>query len=298
VSLQLGTDEPFISGKFGNHDVLYSTISWAGPQTPISPLSDPKTVFDRMFAGTDTELTEAQIEARRELRKSLLDSVLDRTTALEAKLNPADKIKLDQFTTGVRELEVRIDQLAELQCPTPAEPPSSPGYAEKVQLMIDLMVVALQCDYTRLATFMTGASTSYTVYGFLGHSMDHHTLSHNWSFDNTAARQLKEVYGWQVEQWVSLCTKLAAVETDDGDLLRHTTVHMVSEFGESNLHWAEPLTILLAGGEAAGFLQGRHRRYDNTPHSNLWNGILEFLGVDPTGYGSTSNGTIDLSQEA
>ena len=293
-SLQLGTGEPYIQG-FGNGDVLYRTISWSGPATPISPLTDPKTVFDRMFAGSDSDLTEAEIEARRNLRRSLLDSVLERTKALEARLNPADKAKLDQFTTGVRELEVRIDQLANLECPTPPEPSTNPGYQENIAAMTDLMVVALQCDYTRLLTFMTGASTALTVHNFLGHNTDHHSLSHNWSFDTTAANQLREVYAWQVGQFVNLCDKLSQVPTEEGDLLSSTQVYFMSEFGESNLHWAEPLTFLLAGGEAGGVVQGHHRVFNNVPHSNLWRQTLDFLGCDPEGYGTTSTGSVDLT---
>lgn len=294
-SLQLGTGEPYLSGSGGNIDVLYRTLSWSGPATPLSPLSDPKTVFDRMFAGSDPELTEAEIEQRRELRKSLLDSVLDRTTALSGRLNTEDRTKLDQFTTGVRDLEVRIDQLAGLECPTPTEPSTSPGYVENVATMIDMMVVAFQCDYTRLITFLTGASTSYTVYDFLGHNLDHHTLSHNWAYDNGDANRLQEIYNWQVAQWVTLCTKLAAIPAGDGDLLSNTAVNMVSEFGESNFHLADPMTVLLAGGEAGGIMQGQHRRERNVPHSNLWVSELEFLGVDPVGYGTTSTGAIELS---
>lgn len=293
-SLQLGTDEPYLSAG-GNIDILYRSLSWSSPTTPLASLDDPKTVFDRMFAGTDTTLTEAEIETRRELRKSLLDSVLDRTNGLKAKLNTTDKEKLDQFTTGIRDLENRIDALAALECPTPATPSSSPGFQEKVSAMTDLMVVALQCDYTRLITFMTGISTSTTVYGFLGHGLDHHSLSHNWAYNTGDANRLQEVYNWQVARWVDLCTKLSQVATEDGDLLSHTAAHFVSEFGESNLHQAEPLTVLLAGGEAGGIAQGQHRVYPNTPHSNLWMSILDFLQVDGTGFGTTSTGSVDLS---
>ncbi|MEZ4235023.1 MAG: DUF1552 domain-containing protein [Myxococcota bacterium] len=292
-SLQLGTDEPYISGG-GNVDVLYRTLSWAGPSTPISPLTDPKTVFQRMFGGTSSDLTAQEIEIRATLRKSLLDSVLDRTKALDARLNPADKAKLDQYTTGVRELELRLDQLEGLSCPEPGEPDASPGYQQKIALMTDLMVVALQCDFTRLVTFLTGASTALTTYNWLGHSNDHHTLSHNWSFSNTAARDLQQVYDWQVQRYVELCTKLADIPTEDGDLLSSTQVILLSEFGESNLHQAEPLTFLLAGGEAGDIVQGQHRAFPNQPHSNLWLSVLEHLQCDPQGYGTTTTGPLDL----
>lgn len=295
-SLQLSLDEPYLSGgSFGNLDVLYRTLSYASPTTPVAALGDPKTVFDRMFAGTDTTLTEEQIAARRALRKSVLDSVLDRTNALSAKASATDRLKLDQFTTGVRELEQRIDQLATMSCPTPTEPSVNPGYQERIYTMIDLMVVALQCDYTRVLTFMAGSTTCTTVYDFLGISQDHHTLSHNWAYDDAAAADLKTIYNYQVAQFTELLTKLQAIETDTGDLLSATTCSFVTEFGESNFHQADPVTYLLAGGEDSGIVQGRHRRFANAPHSNLWLNVLQHMDVDATGWGSTWTGAFDLS---
>jgi Protein of unknown function (DUF1552) len=298
-SLQLGTDETYISaGSASNTDIYYRTLSFSAPSIPLASLGDPKTVFDRMFAGSDPELTQAEIDARRELRKSLLDSVLARTSSLEQRLNHEDKLKLDQFTSGVRDLEVQIDALADLVCPTPEEPGTGLGYQAKVEAMTDLMVVALQCDFTRLITFMAGASTATTVYSFLqGVSQDHHSLSHNWAFDQDAETQLKSVYNYQVARFVDLATKLSQIDTGDGgDMLSSTMCYFVSEFGESNVHAAYPITYLLAGGEAGGVVQGKHRRFAaNTPHSNAWISTLDHLGVDPTGWGTTHTGPLDLT---
>lgn len=225
-SMQLGMDQPWIESG-GNYNTYYTTLSWANGQTPLAQLTDPKTVFDRMFAGSDPALTEEDIERRNGLRKSLLDSLADRTAALQGRLSSADKIKLDQFTTGVRELETRIDALAALECPQPLEPGSSPGFVEAMGLMTDLMVVAFQCDYTRLFTFMTGASTSLTIYDFLDITTDHHTLSHNQAADDVAKQQLMTIMNWQSSMWTSLCQKLAAVPEEGGDLLSSTMVNMI-----------------------------------------------------------------------
>jgi hypothetical protein len=294
ASMQLGMDEPWIDSG-GNYNTYYTTLSWANGSTPLAQLTDPKTVFDRMFAGSDPALTQEDIDRRNGLRKSLLDSVAERTAALNLRLSAADKIKLDQFTTGVRELETRIDALAALECPTPLEPGQSPQFTEAMSLMIDLMVVAYQCDYTRLFTFMTGASTSLTKYEFLDITTDHHTLSHNQAADDVAKQQLMTIMNWQVSQWTSLCQKLADVQEEGGDLLSNTMVNMISEFGESNSHLAEPIVMLVAGGESAGILQGQHRAYGGAPHSNLWWTELEFMDVDPTGFGENANRAFDLT---
>jgi Protein of unknown function (DUF1552) len=297
-SLQLGTDESYISGGTNsNTDIYYRTLSFASPTVPLTALGDPKTVFDRMFAGADATMTAEEIVARRELRTSLLDSVLDRTGALEKRLNYDDKIKLDQFTSGVRDLETQIEALSQIVCPTPDEPGSNLGFQAKIEAMTDLMVVALQCDFTRIATFMAGASTATTVYNFLpGITLDHHTLSHSWASSADAEADLKTVYNYQVARFADLMTKLQAVDTGDGgDLLSSTLCFFISEFGESNQHQAHPVTYLMGGGEASGIVQGKHRRYgDDTPHSNAWISALEHLDVDATGWGTTHTGPLDL----
>lgn len=293
-SLQLGTGEPPISA-FGNIGVYYSTLSWAGPQTPISPLVDPKTTFDRMFAGSDPVATEVELERRATLRRSVLDAVLERTDRLQTRLDAADRAKLDQFTTGVRELELRIQAIEEIECPVPAEPGSNPGFAEKVAAFVDLMVVALQCDYTRVLTFMGGPSTAMTTFPFLGISTDHHSLSHNQAYSDAARADLLAIQQWYVSQYATLCDKLAQVPTADGDLLSTSLVSLVSEFAESNSHVANPSSFLVAGGEAGGVLQGRHRRHPGTPHGNLLRSMLDFVGVDPSGFGETATGTLDLT---
>lgn len=297
-SLQLGTDEPYISGSAtSNTDIYYRTLSFAAPQLPLAALGDPKTVFDRMFAGVDASLTEAEIEARRELRTSLLDSVLERTNALHKRLNAEDKLKLDQFTSGIRDLELQIDALAAVQCDAPAEPGQSLGFQATIAAMTDLMVTALQCDFTRIITFMAGASTSLTRYDFLaGVTSDHHNLSHSWANNEDAENDLKSIYNYQVARFTDLMLALQDVDTGDGgDLLSNTLCFFISEFGESNQHHAHPITYLMGGGEASGIVQGKHRRFDaNTPHSNAWVSALDFLGVDPGGWGTTHTGPLDL----
>jgi hypothetical protein len=121
---RLGPVTPFPSMQLGtpatcaNCTPYFVTLSWGEGSTPMAPLNDAKTVFDRMFAGYDPTLTEADIARRTTLRKSVLDGVLDRANALHTKLNWQDQAKLDQYLTGVRDLETRIDALAGVECAT------------------------------------------------------------------------------------------------------------------------------------------------------------------------------------
>jgi hypothetical protein len=294
-SMQLASGEPFIEG-IGNTSIYYSTISWASQSTPLANLTSPRVLFDRMFGGSDPALTEEERAKRLELRTSVLDVVLERSNQLASRLSAADRAKLDQYQTGVRELEGRIQQLDDLQCEQPPEPGNNPGYAETVSLMSDLMAVAFECDMTRVITWMSGYSTSETVYDFLGVTTSHHNLSHDWAYSNSAKQDLLKVQQWQVQMYTGLLERLAAKpDGQGGDLLSHTAVVLCSEFGDSNMHVAEPVPFLLAGGEAAGWAQGQHRAAGGAPHSNLMRTLSDFMGVDATAWAQTSTGTLDLS---
>jgi hypothetical protein len=293
-SLVLGTDEPSISGG-SNSEIYDSTISWAGPQTPVAPIISPRGLFDRMFAGTDPLATAEEIDRRARLRTSVLDAVAERTTALSSRLDATDRAKLDQFATGVRELELRIDQLGTMECPQPAEPEEGLDFAARVTAMNDLMVLALQCDHTRFVSYMLGPSSSYTSYSFIGVTADSHTLSHGWATSASQRADLTRIQNWQVAQWTDLCTKLAAVPEDGGDLLSNTMVMLITEFGDSNLHIGHPVPMLVAGGEAGGIAQGQHRLYTNRPHVDLLAANLEFAGVASGGFGRYLTEPLDLS---
>jgi hypothetical protein len=265
-----------------------------------------------MFAGADPTLSEADVARRTELRKSLLDGVLDRANALRTKLGGEDQLKLDQYLTGVRDLEARIDALAAVACTVPAEPATNVGFVESVDLMTQLMVTALACDYTRVITFMLAPSGTSIVYDFLdGVYVDHHTLSHYGapSADSPipdAHDQLMACKGWEIGKYAALVSALQAVPASNGnDLLSNTMVTLVSEFNESNLHIAADnvdagidygCTYYVCGGEADGIVHGTHRSYPpGTPHSNLWRRELDFVGVDSACFGENATGSLDLS---
>ncbi|HHO52328.1 MAG TPA: DUF1552 domain-containing protein [Deltaproteobacteria bacterium] len=294
-SMQLGLDEPWVVAGFGNYDIYYKHISWASATTPLANVTSPRLAFDRMFAGSDPAESAASATRRLQRRTSVLDSVLQRANALQGRLASDDRQKLDQYTTGVRELEQRIVALEELSCPVPGVPGDDPAFPARLEAMADLAVVALQCDYTRVITFMTGTSTSETVYRWLGHSTNHHDLSHDYAYYADAERQLAEVYAWHMQQLAAMIAAMAAIPEEGGDLLSNTAITMLGEFGDSNYHTATPSAWILAGGEAGGIRQGVTRAGVDAPHSNYLRAMLEFVGADSSGFGDNATGTLDLS---
>ncbi|MEO0605700.1 MAG: DUF1552 domain-containing protein, partial [Myxococcota bacterium] len=181
-SLQLAVDAPGLFNS--NEGILSSRVSWADVEVPLAPTLNPKATFDQLFQGTDLSLSAQEAERRRRLRHSVLDAVKERVTGLEPRLSTADRVRLDQYATGLRELEQRIDLLSARQCEAgELRIPDDVAYMEAVALMAELQRLAFACDLTRVITFMFGPSASDITLPELGITSGSHQLSHAWSYN-------------------------------------------------------------------------------------------------------------------
>lgn len=268
-SLQLGLDEPGMhSGGVGHR--YASTISWGDRSRPLPKLTEPRRLFERMFGRA---------------RESVLDALPDRLRGLDRGLASEDRVTLERYLTRLREVERSLDALDR-----PADP--SHRFASSVRAMADLVVLALASDHSRIVTFMVGPSAARTVYRHLGHTVDHHTLSH--SRIEEGARLLAEVQRWHMEQLARTLRQLEAIPEGEGDLLANTAFTVLSEFGDPITHDARGMTWLLAGGEAGGFRPGRTIAADR-PHSDHHRAILQFMGVPPGRFGQHGSAPLDFA---
>ena len=145
--------------------------------------SNPRMAFERLFGADDVPL-DAEARARRARdRRSILDLVSDRTRSLQGELGPADRRKLDEYLTGVREIERQIERAEQdgRDVAPPFEKPSGipADFADYVKLMFDLQVAAFQADLTRVSTFMIGREGSLQSYPEIGVPDSHHPLTHH-----------------------------------------------------------------------------------------------------------------------
>jgi hypothetical protein len=286
ASLQLGTDGGSNAGGCdGGYSCAYTrNISWAGKGQPMQKMIVPRSVFDLMFAGYDPEATEEERARRLAYDKSVLDAVLDDATRLESKLGASDKAKLDQYMTGVRELEIRLGE-AEPACAAVSRPPTGLDFPTKVRHMLDLMAIAVQCDLTRVITFMMGNSISGQAFPWIGVPDAHHALSHHQK-DPSKLAKLELIDRWEVEQMVYLARKLDAMDDGDGaTVLDNSFLYFSSEVADGNSHDNYNLPILLAGRAGSTITSGRHVQYGDGRLSNLYISMLHHLGVSVDTFG-------------
>jgi hypothetical protein len=284
-SLQLGVEGGTSTGDCDSgYSCAYArNISWSGPSTPLPKMTNPRLVFNRMFSGLDP-LASAEEQARRLTnRRSILDAVREDATRLQTQLAATDRAKLDEYLTGVRALEVRLDgtSTSAPACTLPTTPPSDEGaYADYVRAMVDLSVLSFQCDQTRIITLMVGNAGSNRSYDFLGISGAHHELSHHQN-DPANFAKLEVINRWEVEQFAYLVAQLADKRDHlDRPLLDTTLAFFSSEIADGNSHAHRGLPVLLAGKGGGASLPGRHLQFDGEPIANLFISMIQ--SVDPT----------------
>ncbi len=306
-SLQLGlTCRGDGSDKVPNLAFI-ETISWDA-NTPKPFKDDPQLNFDRIFAGVDPMASNADAERRRALRTSVLDHVYDEAETLQLELGSADRIKLDQYLTSVRELEMRIANLGNAggSCAVPAKPSetASSPYQDRVSVTLELAALAFECDVTRVISFMFGRGNSMQDYAFLfdGQSTPHHKTSHH-ANDTKLQAKLKEISRWEVDQVATFLKRLDQTQEDAGKtILDNSLAYFNSEISDGNWHFKYDMPVLLAGG-AGGKLKvdGTHYMYTKMnfprpllgpsggPHGiKLFVSIMNAFGIPDQTFGDQS----------
>jgi hypothetical protein len=295
ASLQLGGEG---GGSTGNCDSGYScayarNISWSSDTTPLPKETNPAAVFDRLFAGVDPNETVEARAKRKRYRQSVLDFVKVDAQSLKAKLGRGDNRKLDEYLTGLREVELRVQGIDDAQgCQVSAAPANDPDVRARVRAMSDLMVMAMQCDLTRVITFMLGNAGSNRVYDFLGIGEGHHEISHHQSLQDNFDK-LKRIDLWEIEQLAYLLARMDAVREGEGTLLDNSVVFFSGEIEDGNSHSHLDMPVLLAGRGGGTIDSGRYVRFaEEQSFGGLFVTMLRTMGIRASHFGLEGTGPL------
>ncbi len=290
-SLELGIDPPSSLGSCDNgYSCSYTnTLSWRTPTTPLPVSNNPRNVFERVFGDGDS-LDQASRLAQLRRRASLLDFVMEDAARMNQKVSLHDKQKMEEYLDAIRDVEKRI-QIAErnsgeMLLPNFERPSGIPDeFEDHVRLMIDMQVLAMQANATRVSTFMIGREISQRSYPQIGVSDAHHSISHHGNEDEKLAKLAKintlhmELFAYQMQRMA---------ETKDGErsLLDNTLILAGASLGDSNTHDHMSLPTVVAGGLVKG---GRHIVAErHTPFANLMVSVMQKLDVPQTSIGDST----------
>lgn len=299
ASLELSLDSPGLVGGADNafSDAYLNTISWRSETTPLPMENDPRAAFERLFGDGDTTSAAARA-ARVKADRSLLDFVSQDLSRMMGKVSPADRVKLNEYLEGVRDVERRIQKAEEQsarELPTVNRPTGIPAtYDDHARLMFDLQVLALQSDMTRVISFVMGREKTERAFRELGIGEGHHALSHHQGEPSMIAK-VAQINLFQSQLFAYYLAKLRATREGTGTLLDNSLIFFASGLSDGNLHRSNNLPVLLLGGGGGKIKAGRHLRFaSDTPLTNLHRTILEIGGIDTESLGD-SNGKLDIS---
>jgi hypothetical protein len=281
-SLEIATDNRGGGGFCDrNYGCSYSgTVSFRTPSTPLPMEINPRSLFTRLFGQGDT-LEEREVLARQ--YSSILDLVTEEAAELRSTLGPRDRAMLGDYLDTVREIERRVEKLAEQDLSHLTLPPAPVGipdsFDEHLNLMFDLIALAYQGNLTRVFSMMMAAEVSTQTYNHIGVSDAFHPLSHHQN-DGAKMERLSRIQTYHSEVFAKFVQKLADMPDGDGSMLDHSMILYGSNMSNSNAHNNYPLPSALVGGANGRHRGNQHLKYaDRTPLSNLLLTVLDRAGV-------------------
>jgi hypothetical protein len=272
-------------------DQLIATVT--GPQTRFSSLElsnqghslsfnadgiqlpaqgNPGVVFRELFEEPRGGVAGQRRGLQR--RGSILDAVIDEAAVLDRQLGSADKGRLEQYLSSVREVEIRTqraDKWLDIPRPRLADAVASKlnrdisleRLGEYLRTMYDILVLAFQTDMTRVATFSTGNEGTGPAVPEIGVKQDRHSLSHHNGNPKLLA-DLTSSDTFNLQQFGYFLDRLREVQDAAGPLIETTMALYGSGMAYGHSHGNASLPIVLAGGTALGFKHGQHIDYNLT----------------------------------
>ena len=261
-------------------------VSWSAPDAPVPPIRSAVQLFEQLFP------KDAPSPALGAARQGVLDFVREDAQRLRTRVGKADCDRMDQFFTALSEVEAKLNA-GSVMCAKPDAPAEfDPNDLAnlKADVMVRLMVLAMQCDQTRFAVFQLGSRWDKRQFPWL--AIDnvedgHHGISHDTS---PAGREsYKKIIIDQYAQFAFLLDRMKEVQLPDGNLLEQSLIFTAPEHGSSfdDGHYMGGIPAILAGG-AGGRLLGRgsHVRYESsTEYANILLTMLHIMGHPASSFG-------------
>jgi hypothetical protein len=307
IAAQIGTGLPHTSLSLGVQSTstilepMVTRTSYRGVSDPVIPEDDPKRAFASLFG--DTQASQDAVLSQQKRRGTVLDAVLTEYTGLMSQLGADDRAKLDRHATSIRELEKQLlmppNTMTSCNGQTPVAPTVTLTPVDCLQdlrpakcvgdfvtigkAQMDILVLALACNLTRVATLQWSTAESTTVHSQLGLSAEHHIMSHD---DVTNAAALTKVNIWYAQQFNYLLDKLAGITDGDGmTLLDGSVIFWINELSTGTDHNRRDLAYVVAGKGNGAVRTGRSLKFTGQPHNQLFAAFLNMFGVAAKGFG-------------
>jgi hypothetical protein len=299
-SMQFAVEDPGSSSSNcgeGYSCAYTNSISWSSPTQPLPMELNPQVVFERMFGDGGTP---EQRSKRRQRDGSILDSVTGSLSRLKVQAGASDRLKLDDYTENVREIERRLQIAMKASTVAPTDMPVPVGvpqtFDEHIKLQFDLLSLAFQADISRVGTLLFARDLTGRVYpASEAPTASFHGTSHHGE-DPRRIAELSKINQYHVKMLAHLIENLAKTQDGDGTLLDHSLVLYGSNMGNSNQHVHYDVPHVLVGGLNGKLKGGRHLAYPSKtiPTGNLLLSVLDLYDIHQDSIGDSTGRLVNL----
>ena len=287
--------------EYGYSCAYTDSISWASAGEPLPMIRDPRTVFDQLFGVGATATQRAE---RRGEDRSILDTLVASVARIKTTLGPADRARMDDYLTDIREIERRIQKVeafngSDEHRELPGAPMGVPdSYDEHVKLMFDLQALAFGSDITRVFAFKMSRDVSGRVYPSTGVTTGFHNASHHAEREDRV-KDFAKINKYHVSLVPYFLERLKKMQDGDGTLLDNTLVIYGSPMGNPNVHNHKRCPLFLAGHAGGALPGGLHLKADDgTPMANVFLDAMHKIGFDDMASFGDSTTTFSLTAAA
>lgn len=286
-SLELGVQTSAWGGN------VQTRMSYLGPGAYAPPDDSPKSVYKRMFG--DLAADPSDIDKLLLRKKKILDLTRGEIKDLQGRVGKAENDKLEAHLAALEKVELGLTGGVSPTCDAPGapidlDPYNNDNFPAVGKAQMDLLVLALACGMTNVASIQWNHTVGPAVFSWVGVSDGHHTLSHNDDSNVQGVADFVKAERWYSEQFVYLLDALANTpDPDGGTLLDTTQVVWCKELGDGRLHDCKNVPWVLAGGQY--FTTGRYLNFGGEAHQKLLVSICQAMGLDNQTFGDASKGT-------
>ncbi len=257
---------PLVLGVGFGGDGVKQVLSYSASRTPYVPETNAANVYSSLTGLFVGDQTEADFRVAR--GESIIDLVSDDlNTFKNLNMSGADQRKVDDWLAVLRSTEQVVipascnqasaDSLGLSEASIP-----SGGFGgvshEDSSVMFNLIALTMMCDANRSIIMQW---PGYATFDFLGHTIDHHGLSHRVGSAATSGTcvsgvidRIDEIDNWFAGKYAELVNMLDNIEEGEGTMLDNCACMWLPELADGNAHNNNNLPIVIAGS-CGGYLQ-------------------------------------------
>ena len=247
--------------------ITQGSLAWTADGVQLPARSRCQQIFASLFEEPKGGIAAQRKALRR--KASVLDDNLAEVRRLSQKLSAADKGRLDQYLTSVREAEIRtrradtwldtpLPKISEADRKRTNRDIAKTQAGDYFRTVYDLMVLAFQTDVTRVVTFSLGGEGQAIAIPEIGITESRHQLSHHGG-DPGYMEKLTNYDSFAIEQFGYFLTRLSETKDLNGKSLLGSTMSLFgSGMSYGHSHWNANLPLVLAGGSDLGLKHGSH----------------------------------------